>query len=199
VPVLLLVAAAAVILGGMIAVALGRGGEMTEFSADVRPVDADIATAADVALLRPPVALWGYDKRSTDEALNLVARTVTERDVEITRLRRQVADLQWAGQNRPEAQQEVLLAPEAGPTDGGETGGTQPGQAAPGSLTSSFVRREGSPSPPPAETEPCLPGNGPPLGRRPTTATQPRQQIPGRPHERRAGGAQMSTVPEARR
>jgi hypothetical protein len=175
VPVLLLVAAAAVILGGMIAVALGRGGEMTEFSADVRPIDADIATAADVALLRPPVALWGYDKRSTDEALNLVARTVTERDVEITRLRRQVADLQWAGQNRPEAQQEVLLAPEAGPTDGGETGGTQPGQAAPGSLTSSFVRREGSPSPPPGETEPWSawerPAPGPPADHSDTTET----------------------------
>jgi len=156
VPVVLLVAAA-VILGGLIAVALGRGGEMTEFSPDVRPLDGDIATAADVALLRPPVALWGYDKRSTDEALNLVARTVTERDVEITRLRRQIADMQWAGQKRPEAQQDALWAPEGG--QGGEhnsaePAATQPGQVAPGSLTSPFVRREVSPSPPPAETGP---------------------------------------------
>ena len=45
------------------------------------------------------VALWGYDKRSTDEALNLVARTVTERDVEIATLRRQIADLQSGRQN----------------------------------------------------------------------------------------------------
>lgn len=161
-----LLVAAAVILGGLIAVALGRGGEMTEFSADVRPLDADIATAADVALLRPPVALWGYDKRSTDEALNLVARTVTERDVEITRLRRQLADMQWAGQKRPEAQQDGLWAPQGGQSrdgvrgregghgrEGGEQTATQPGQVAPGSLTSPFVRREASPSPPPAETE----------------------------------------------
>jgi hypothetical protein len=166
VPVVLLVAAAAVILGGVLAVALGRGGEMTEFSADVRPLDADIATAADVALLRPPAALWGYDKRSTDEALNLVARTVTERDVEITRLRRQLADMQWAGQNRPEAQQDALWAPEGGQAreggrgrEGGEQNSaepaaTQPGQVAPGSLTSPFVRPEVSPSPPPAETGP---------------------------------------------
>jgi hypothetical protein len=154
VPVVLLLVAAVAILGGVIAVALGRGGEMTEFSADVRPLDADIATAADVALLRPPVALWGYDKRSTDEALNLVARTVTERDVEITRLRRQIADLKWASQKRPEVQQEALRAPEGGLPDGGEPAATQPGQPAPGSLTAPFVRREVSPSPPPAETGP---------------------------------------------
>ena len=151
-PVVLLVAAA-VIVGGVIAVALGRGGEMTEFSPDVRPLDADIATAADVALLRPQVALWGYDKRSTDEALNLVARTVTERDVEITRLRRQIADLQWAGQKRPEAQQDALWAPDGG-QGSAEPVATQPGEVAPGSLTSPFVRREVSPSPPPAETGP---------------------------------------------
>ena len=152
-----LIVAAAVILGGVIAVALGRGGEMTEFSPDVRPLDTDIATAADVALLRPPVALWGYDKRSTDEALNLVARTVTERDVEITRLRRQIADLQWASHKPPEAQQEALWAPEGGEggeRDSGEPAATQEGQAAPGSFTAPFVRREVSPSPPPTETEP---------------------------------------------
>jgi hypothetical protein len=158
VPVVLLVAAA-VILGGVIAVALGRGGEMTEFTPDVRPLDADIATAADVALLRPPLALWGYDKRSTDEALNLVARTVTERDVEITRLRRQIADMQWAGQKRPEVQQDGLWAPDGGQgLEGGqgsaEPAAPQPGHVAPGSLTSPFVRREVSPSPPPAETGP---------------------------------------------
>jgi hypothetical protein len=155
-----LIVAAAVILGGVIAVALGRGGEMTEFSPDVRPLDTDIATAADVALLRPPVALWGYDKRSTDEALNLVARTVTERDVEITRLRRQIADLQWASHKPPEAQQEALWAPDGGQggqggeQNSGEPAATQPGQASPGSFTAPFVRREVSPSPPPAETDP---------------------------------------------
>jgi len=46
---------------------------------------------------RPPAALWGYDMRSTDEALNMVARTVTDRDVEIAILRRQIADLSHEG------------------------------------------------------------------------------------------------------
>jgi hypothetical protein len=92
-PIVLIVAAVA-ILGGVIVVAMGRGGELAPSSADVRPLDTDIVTAADVALLRPPAALWGYDMRATDEALNQVARTVTERDVEIADLRRQLADVQ---------------------------------------------------------------------------------------------------------
>ena len=85
---------AVAIVAGVAVVAMGRGGEMAKFTADVRPLDADIETAADVALLRPPAAMWGYDKRATDEALNAVAQTVTDRDVEIATLRQQLADLQ---------------------------------------------------------------------------------------------------------
>jgi hypothetical protein len=92
--VLLIVAVA--ILCGVVVVAMGRGGELARPTADVRPLDGEIMTAADVALLRPPAALWGYDMRSTDEALNMVARTVTDRDVEIAILRRQIADLEAA-------------------------------------------------------------------------------------------------------
>ena len=93
--VLLIVAVA--ILCGVVVVAMGRGGELARPTADVRPLDGEIMTAADVALLRPPAALWGYDMRSTDEALNMVARTVTDRDVEIAILRRQIADLEAVG------------------------------------------------------------------------------------------------------
>jgi hypothetical protein len=91
-----LLAAAVVILVGVIFVAMGRGGELARAPADIRPLDTHIVTAADVALLRPPAALWGYDMRATDEALSMVARTVTERDVEIATLRRQLEDLQAA-------------------------------------------------------------------------------------------------------
>jgi hypothetical protein len=91
-----LLAAAVVIVAGSIVVAIGRGGELARAPADIRPLDTHIVTAADVALLRPPAALWGYDMRATDEALNMVARTVTERDVEIATLRRQLADMQSA-------------------------------------------------------------------------------------------------------
>jgi len=89
-----LLAAAVVIVVGIVVVAIGRGGELASAPADTRPLTTQIVTAADVALLRPPAALWGYDMRATDEALNMVARTVTERDVEIATLRRQLADMQ---------------------------------------------------------------------------------------------------------
>lgn len=89
-----LILVAVTIVAGVAVVAMGRGGEMAKFTADVRPLDADIETAADVALLRPPAAMWGYDKRATDEALNAVAQTVTDRDIEIAALRQQLADLQ---------------------------------------------------------------------------------------------------------
>jgi hypothetical protein len=96
-----LLAAAAAILCGVVVVAMGRGGELVLFAPDLRPLDPEIVTAADVALLRPPAALWGYDRQATHVVLNMVARTVTERDVEIATLRRQLADLQSAAQNPP--------------------------------------------------------------------------------------------------
>jgi hypothetical protein len=46
-----------------------------------------------VALLRPPSALWGYSIEATDAALGRIAQVVTERDVEIAALRRQLAEL----------------------------------------------------------------------------------------------------------
>ena len=39
----------------------------------------DLVNAADVALLRPPSALWGYNAQVTDEALNRIAQVITER------------------------------------------------------------------------------------------------------------------------
>jgi hypothetical protein len=92
VPVVLVIVAAVIIIG-VSAVAIGLGGEMAHFPADVRPLDAEIETAADAALLRPSPALWGYDKQSTDAALNAVAQTVTDGDVETASLRQQRYDM----------------------------------------------------------------------------------------------------------
>jgi hypothetical protein len=100
---IVLILAAVAILAGVVVVAMGRGGELAPSGADVRPLDGDIVTAADVALLRPQAALWGYDMRSTDEALNRVAQTVTERDVEIAELRQQLADMRSAPDKRLDA------------------------------------------------------------------------------------------------
>lgn len=95
VPVVMLVAAAAV-LAGVIAVALGRGGELAFFPADYAPVKLDEIAATDVVLFRPPLALWGYNTQATDEALNRIAEALTERDIEITALRQKVANLESA-------------------------------------------------------------------------------------------------------
>jgi hypothetical protein len=93
VPVVLLVAAAA-ILGGVVLAALGRAGEMASFAGDTAPLELDEVSATDVALLRPPMSLWGYNAQATEEALRVIARSVTARDVEIATLRRELADLQ---------------------------------------------------------------------------------------------------------
>jgi hypothetical protein len=96
-------AVAVVILAGVVVVASGRGGEMAATSPDYPPLDLGPVTAADVALLRPPSAAWGYNMRVTDEALEVIAKAVTERDVEIAALQQEVSDLrdQLGGGGRP--------------------------------------------------------------------------------------------------
>lgn len=91
-PVILFLAAAA-ILGCVVLAALGMGGEMAAFPSDSAPLRMDEVTAADVALLRPPLALWGYSVPVTEEALGVIARAVTARDTEIATLRQELADL----------------------------------------------------------------------------------------------------------
>lgn len=91
-PVVLLIAAIA-ILGGVALAALGRAGEMAMFATDHAPIDLGEVTAAGVASLRPPMSLWGYDAQATEEALRVIARSVTARDVEIATLRRELAEL----------------------------------------------------------------------------------------------------------
>jgi hypothetical protein len=93
VPVILLLAAAAAILGCVVLAALGRAGEMAAFPSDSAPLRMEEMTAADVALLRPPMALWGYNVPATEEALGVIARAVTARDAEIATLRQELARL----------------------------------------------------------------------------------------------------------
>jgi hypothetical protein len=89
-----LLVAAAAILGGVVVAALGRAGEMATFAGDTAPIELDEVSATDVALLRPPMSLWGYNAQATEDALRVIARSVTARDVEIATLRRELADLQ---------------------------------------------------------------------------------------------------------
>jgi len=84
---------AVVILVGVFFVATGRGGELAYEQADHAPLDLGPVSATDVALLRPPTALWGYNMQVTDEALERIAQAIRDRDVTITFLQQRLADL----------------------------------------------------------------------------------------------------------
>jgi hypothetical protein len=91
----MLIAIAAVLVGIYFA-ATGRGGELAYEHADHAPLDLGPVSAADIALLRPPTALWGYNMQVTDEALDHIARAMRERDVTIVYLQEQLATLERA-------------------------------------------------------------------------------------------------------
>ena len=171
VPVLLFLAGA-VILVGVVAVAMGRGGEMAEFAGDyLPPTMDDVVTAADVASVRPPPALWGYNVQVTDEAFNRIAQVVTERDVEIAVLRQQLAELRSATGRQPSSTAELRAAWETGagsrpdrPASAGAPGPARPepgtagqapaaGPSEPGAAGDSAGRAEQA-----AAGEPAVPG-----------------------------------------
>ena len=84
---------AVVILVGVFFAATGRGGELARERGDYAPLDLGPVSATDVALLRPPTAMWGYDMQATDEALERIAQAVRDRDVTIAFLQQRLADL----------------------------------------------------------------------------------------------------------
>jgi hypothetical protein len=141
----LLLLAGAVILAGVVAVAMGHGGEMAEFPSDyIPPALGDLLTAADVAMLRPPAALWGYNTQVTDEALSRIAQIVTERDVEIAVLRQQLADFRsgprtaapagsatFASATLAEPEPAALPEPEAAEPAAAEPAAAEPAAAEP--------------------------------------------------------------------
>jgi hypothetical protein len=97
-----MVVALAAILAGVVIVASGRGGEMARFANDYAPLEFGSLTATDVALFRPPSALWGYHMQATDEALGGIASALSVRDSRIAALERQVALLRAGQDTRPE-------------------------------------------------------------------------------------------------
>jgi hypothetical protein len=85
-----MIIAAVAVLVGVFYAATGRGGELV--------------SAADVAMLRPPTALWGYNMQVTDEALERIARAMRDRDVTIAYLRQQLAGQGSDAAPAPDAQ-----------------------------------------------------------------------------------------------
>ena len=121
VPVLLVIAII-VVLGAVVFLAMGRGGEMSVERNDYLPLDLGPVSATDVALLRPPTGLWGYNIQATDEAMEQIAESIRERDVRIVALEQLVTDL-----SRDHAPMTLLASPYAGarhrrtPADTAET------------------------------------------------------------------------------
>jgi hypothetical protein len=100
----ILLLAAAAILGGVVLAAVGRAGEMTMFPADYAPLDLGSVSATDVALLRPHATLWGFNSQATEDSLQVIAQAVSARDVEIAALRRELGELRArVGQAPPRA------------------------------------------------------------------------------------------------
>jgi hypothetical protein len=148
---------AAAILGGVVLAALGRAGEMATFAGDTAPIELEEVTAADVALLRPPMSLWGYNVQATEEALRVIARSVTARDVEIATLRKELAELR----GDPERVR-------SGPVRGaGPAGGAGPVHGAGQARTTGPVRNTGPAVPPAGQVHRAEPPGQPPWPRLP--------------------------------
>jgi len=80
-----------VVLVAVFFVATGRGGELSRERPDYAPLDLGPVAATDIALLRPPTAMWGYNVKATDEALDVIARAMRERDAKIAYLEQRLA------------------------------------------------------------------------------------------------------------
>lgn len=170
---MVLLAVVAVILIGVIAVAVGRGGELDPVAADYRPVDLDEVTSTDVALMRPPTALFGYQREATDAAFGQIARAISDREVEIATLRRQLAE-QLPVRTSPAMRADPSFRP--------DTAGLRPGPLPP-EPESGPMTRTGLPTRPPVRLPPEPPA-GPPAdelwqGPRRSPASEP--PLPPRP------------------
>jgi hypothetical protein len=84
---LVILLAAGAILGGVVVVAMGRGGEMALFDRDLPVKITRLQTPGEVATLQLPFGLIGYQARATGEALVAVANLLARRDAEIAALR----------------------------------------------------------------------------------------------------------------
>jgi hypothetical protein len=92
---IVIILVALTILGGIVVVAMGRGGELAR---DVpEPSMADFRSGAEVAQYRPPPALLGYDPGATEFALLQAGRALADRDAEIAWLRGRLSELQPEG------------------------------------------------------------------------------------------------------
>src|SRR6266487_445597 len=90
---LVLLAAAAAIVAGVVAVVMGWGGEIALFGRDLPPIRFRLRDPSDIAMLRLPVSLFGFQAHATGEALRGIAALLAERDAELAMLRNEIIEL----------------------------------------------------------------------------------------------------------
>ncbi|TDB94736.1 hypothetical protein [Actinomadura sp. 7K534] len=92
-----LVLAGLAVLGAVVALAMGRGGELAETHPDYPPLpggaDGRPITGDDIARLRLPRTFWGYQPQLTDEALQRLADALHERDARVAELEQRLREL----------------------------------------------------------------------------------------------------------
>ena len=88
-----MVIAVIVVVAAVVLAARGRGDGLSVERNDYLTLDLGPVSATDVALLRPPTGLWGYNMQATDEAMEQIAESIRERDVRIVALEQLVTDL----------------------------------------------------------------------------------------------------------
>src|SRR5580658_7252633 len=108
---------AVAILVGVYFVATGRGGELAYEHADHAPLDLGPVSATDVALLRPPTAMWGYNMQVTDEALERISAAIRDRDVTIAFLQQRLASQTTQATQAAPASQTTQAAPAPQPAE----------------------------------------------------------------------------------
>jgi hypothetical protein len=103
--------AAVAVLGAIVVVAVGGGGQLSTEHPDHPPLALPgrrSVGGTDAALLRLPLGLWGYHKQITDEALQRFADELTERDTRIAVLEQELAEARQGrdGDTRPDLRPE---------------------------------------------------------------------------------------------
>ncbi|POM24889.1 hypothetical protein BTM25_35270 [Actinomadura rubteroloni] len=94
--IVVIVLACAVVLGAVVVLAAGRGGELAPPQPDHArlpyPEDYPV-TGAEVAATRLPRSMFGYHPAATEQALDRYAAALTERDARLESLQGQVTEL----------------------------------------------------------------------------------------------------------
>ncbi len=125
-----LVLAGLAVLGAVVVLAMGRGGELAETHPDYAPLRLDVEGRPILpsgARIRFPATIWGYQMQVTDEAVHRLTEALRERDARVADLERQLHDMRRrAGDDTPpigalhgleEPAEQVVLRKETAPAE----------------------------------------------------------------------------------